>query len=272
MAEQKTSTVQQQASAPVAFNGSYETKQEHPLLGSILQAAIDSYEESASRIAYDMIRDDAVRRKYQAHIKRVSAEVKAQVNSGAISVKEGAEYCNQLRDKLFIEYRKFTSPQGVARAQEIKLNAKGFDFYLNKYAEQQFGRSFLTLSETERGSVYYAVIESAGRDNARVTAKAAKMQALGKSLILFTAVLAVGEIVHAKDKVREVARQGSIIAAGMIGGAGAGAAVSFICGPAEPICAVATVMIGSNLGGMAGQVMFDVYQDELDAFNKLMWH
>lgn len=126
-------------------------------------------------------------------------------------MKEGAEYCNQLRDKLFVEYRKFTSPQAVARAQEIKLNAKGFDFYLNKYAQQQFGRPFLALSETERGSVYYVVIESAGRDNARVTATAARMQALGKLLILFTAVLAVGEIVRAKDKVREAARQGPVL-------------------------------------------------------------
>lgn len=272
MGDQKTATASEPASAPGAFNGPYQTKQEHPLRGTILQAAIDSYEEAANRIAYDMIHDEVIRRKYQAHIKRVSAEVKAQVGSGAISVKEGAEYCNQLRDKLFVEYRKFTSPQGVARAQEIKLNAKGFDFYLNKYAQQQFGRPFLQLSETERGSVYYAVIESAGRDNARVTAATAKMQALGKSLILFTAVLAVGQIVRAKDKVKEAARQGSIIAAGMIGGAAAGAAVSFICGPAEPICAVATVAIGSNLGGMAGQVLFDFYQDELNAFNQLMWH
>ena len=126
--------------------------------------------------------------------------------------------------------------------------------------------------EALRLSVYYAVIESAGRDNARVTAATAKMQALGKSLILFTAVLAVGQIVRAKDKVKEAARQGSIIAVGMIGGAAAGAAVSFICGPAEPICAVATVAVGSNLGGMAGQVLFDFYQDELNAFNQLMWH
>jgi len=39
MAEQNTATAQQQASAPVAFNGPYETKKEHPLRGSILQAA-----------------------------------------------------------------------------------------------------------------------------------------------------------------------------------------------------------------------------------------
>lgn len=261
---------EQAASVAKTFDGQYQTKTEHPLAGSVLQAAIDTYEETANRLAYDMIRDESVRRKYQAHIKQVSAEVRAQVDSGAMTVKEGAEYCNQMRDKLFVEYRKFTSAQGVAKAQEIKLNARGFDFYLNKYAQQQFGRPFAELSQSERGAVYYAVIESAGRDNARVTVKVAKLQALGKSLILVTAVLAVGEVVRAKDKVKETARQGSIVAAGMIGGAVAGAAVSFVCGPAEPACAYVTVAIGSNLGGMAGQVLFGFYQEELDAFNQMM--
>lgn len=263
---------EQITSAVHTFNGQYQTKKEHPLVEGVLKGAIDSYEEVATRLASDMIKDESVRRKYQAHVKQVSAEVRAQVDSGAMTVKEGAEYCNQMRDKLFVEYRKFTSAQGVATAQEMKLSAKGFDFYLNKYAQQQFGRPFAELSQSERGAIYYAVIESAGRDNARVTATAAKLQTLGKSLILITAVLAVGEIVRAKDKVRETARQGSIIAAGMIGGAAAGAAVSFICGPAEPVCAVATVAIGSNLGGMAGQVLFDFYQEELDAFNQTMMY
>lgn len=263
---------EQAASAAKTFDGQYQTKAEHSLAGSVLQAAIDSYEGTANRLALDMIKDESVRRKYQAHIKKISTEVKTQVDSGAMTVKEGAEYCNQMRDKLFLEYRKFTSPQGVAKAQEIKLSAKGFDFYLNKYAQQKFGRPFVELSPSQRGEVYYEVIESAGRDNARVTVKAAKLQALGKSLILVTAVLAVGEIARAKDKVKETARQGSIIAAGMIGGAMAGAAVSFVCGPAEPACAYVTVAIGSNLGGMAGQVVFDFYQEELDAFNQTIVH
>jgi uncharacterized membrane protein len=141
---------------------------------------------------------------------------------------------------------------------------------LNTYGQQQSRRSFSQLSETELGSVCYAVIESAGRDNARVTASAAKMRALCKSLTLFTAILAVDQIVRAKDKEEKAALQVSIIAAGTIGGAAAGAAVSLIYGLAEPICAVATVAVGSKLGGMAGQLLCDFYQDELDAFNRLM--
>lgn len=87
---------------------------------------------------------------------------------------------------------------------------------------------------------------------------------------MFTAILAVDQIVRAKDKEEKAALQVSIIAAGTIGGAAAGAAVSLIYGLAEPICAVATVAVGSKLGGMAGQLLCDFYQDELDAFNRLM--
>ena len=39
----------------------------------------------------------------------------------------------------------------------------------------------------------------------------------------------------------------------MIGGGLAGGAVSFICGPVEPVCAFITVGIGASLGGTAGQ-------------------
>jgi len=42
--------------------------------------------------------------------------------------------------------------------------------------------------------------------------------------------------------------------------------VSFVCGPAEPACAVALVYIGSNLGGMAGEAANDIYQEELVVF------
>jgi hypothetical protein len=58
----------------------------------------------------------------------------------------------------------------------------------------------------------------------------------------------------------------------VIDGAAADAAVSFICDPAGPVCAVATVVIGSIFGGMAERVLVDFYQDEVDAFDQLMRH
>ncbi|HEX7682018.1 MAG TPA: hypothetical protein VF446_00485 [Trinickia sp.] len=57
---------------------------------------------------------------------------------------------------------------------------------------------------------------------------------------------------------------------GLLVGGIAGVGVSFICGPAEPICAAAVVLIGANLGGMAAEFANDVYQDELEEFNRWM--
>jgi len=88
----------------------------------------------------------------------------------------------------------------------------------------------------------------------------------GSVFLVVTAILVTGEVIGAKNKVKELARQGSIIAGGMIGGGIAGFGVSFVCGPAEPLCALALVYIGSNVGGIAGEVANDAYQEELDEF------
>lgn len=254
-------------SKPV-FEGSYSTQTKHALPSAIVDAAIADLVAIATKFGADAIRDAKTRERYMRHIKEIADQVHHEVDSGNMSVKEGAEYCNQLRDKLFVEYRKYTSSVRVAMAEEIKLEARGFDYYLNKYAQGQFGKPFDQLTEQERHKIYYAVIESAGRANAKVNSKVRTLRVKGKVALIVTAIFATGEIVGAQDKVKELARQGSIAAGGMIGGGIAGFFVSFVCGPAEPACAVALVTIGSNLGGMLGEVANDVYREELGEFNR----
>lgn len=253
-----------------SYNGSYNTQNKHPLAGGFLEAAIGDWEAIATKFATDAIKDSSTRARYMAHIKEISNQVRQEVDSGNMTVQDGAVYCNQLRDKLFIEYRKYTSAVGVAQAQKLKLNARGFDYYLNKYAQKEFQKNFTDLTDQERGKIYYEVIKSAGRGNDSVNTKIRKLRVRGNVFLLITAILATGEVIGAKDKVKELARQGSIIAGGMLGGGIAGFGVSFVCGPAEPLCAVALVYIGSNLGGMAGQVANDAYQAELDEFMRWM--
>lgn len=48
------------------------------------------------------------------------------------------------------------------------------------------------------------------------------------------------------------------------GGFLAGLGVSAICGPAAPACAVAVVLIGSMAGGIAGSVVADTFDEELE--------
>jgi hypothetical protein len=246
--------------------GSFETKKQHALNTAIVDAAISDYEAIATKFAASAIKDGRTRENYMNHIKRVSREVRDEVNAGKISVKEGAEFCNQLRDKLFIEYRKYTSAIGVARAEEIKLDSKGVDYYLNKYSKSQFGKAFADLNEAEKNKIYYAVLESSGRSNAAVSAEAARLRVLGKVGVLMTAALATYQVVRADRKIKEAARQGSIIAGGMLGGGIAGLGASVVCGPAAPVCVIALVALGSSLGGMAGDALNDAYQQELEEF------
>ncbi|MFL9987653.1 hypothetical protein [Paraburkholderia sediminicola] len=252
------------------YSGSYSTQNKHPLTGGLLDAAIADWEAIATKFGTDAIKDSSTRARYMAHIKEISNQVRQEVDSGNMTVQDGAVYCNQLRDKLFIEYRKYTSAVGVAQAEQLKLSSRGFDYYLNKYAQKEFQKNFTDLTEQERGKIYYEVIKSAGRGNDSVNAKIKTLRVRGSVFLLVTAILATGEVIGAKDKVKELARQGSIIAGGMIGGGLAGFGVSFVCGPAEPLCAVALVYIGSNVGGIAGEVANDAYQDELDEFMRWM--
>jgi len=236
----------------------------------LLDAAISNWEAIATKFGTDAIKDSSTRARYMAHIKEISNQVRQEVDSGNMTVQDGAAYCNQLRDKLFIEYRKYTSAVGVAQAAQLKLNARGFDYYLDRYAQRDFQKDFTDLTEQERGTIYYEVIKSAGRGNETVNAKIKTLRVRGSVFLVVTAILVTGEVIGAKNKVKELARQGSIIAGGMIGGGIAGFGVSFMCGPAEPLCALALVYIGSNVGGIAGEVANDAYQEELDEFMRWM--
>lgn len=254
------------SNSSVVIEGPFQPGQEHVLKADFLQAAMDSLVAMANRIAYDMISDHSVRESYKTHIQLVVNEVKAEVISGKMAPLDGARYCNQLRDRLFIEYRKYTSAQGVAWAETMKLNPRGFDYYLDYYARKFYGRDFSRLSIDERAAVYFEVMSGAARDRASVTSASMRLAKFGKALLLITGAIAVWEITRAKDHVREAARQGNLIAAGMIGGGVAGGVVSFLCGPAEPVCAFATVAIGAGLGGMAGEAITNKWDDAVQFF------
>ncbi|CAG4895483.1 hypothetical protein [Paraburkholderia saeva] len=246
--------------------GSYNTQTTHAIKSAILEAAIKDFESVASLFATNAILDNAVRQQYVKHIRMLSDQVRDEVANDNMTVKEGAEYCSGLRDKIFVEYRKYTSALGMAQAEKLKLQARGFDYYLNKYSHELYQKDFINLNLEERNAVYYKVLSKAGQGSVKVTTKVRRLQIGARVAVLVTAILATGEIIGAKDKLKEVARQGSIIAGGMIGGVVAGLGVSFVCGPAEPLCAAAVVLIGSNAGGMAAEAANDTYQEELPVF------
>lgn len=251
------------------IKGQFKSKSQHTLGRSPLDDAIAGMEGAATRFALDAISDAKTRASYAANIKRISAQVRAEVASGRMSSKAGVEYCYEMRNKIMAEHRKFTSAVGLAKAEQHKKTPPTLPALLDKYAIDKFGKPYDALTVEQKRMIHYAVIESSGRDNAKVTKGTRRLQVMGKVGILVTAAFATYEILNADNKVKETARQGMVIGGGAVGGYVAGLfGVSLICGPGAPICAIAVVVAGSAIGGIAGSLAADALDEELEEFSK----
>jgi hypothetical protein len=133
----------------------------------------------------------------------VSKLVQEEVDSGRMSAADGAAFCQTMRNQIMVETRKVTPPQGLPFAQAKKAEGLHLDTLLDRYSERLFSKPFRNLTDAEKDRAHYAVIEAAGRNNVKVTAKTARLRVAGKVGILVTAALAGYEIVKADDKVSE---------------------------------------------------------------------
>ncbi|WP_223556229.1 hypothetical protein [Pseudomonas sp. BF-R-01] len=249
---------------PYIVTGSYVVQREHALQDSPLDRALELLEGSALRFSLDAISDEKIRSSYTKNIKRMSQQVRDDVKAGRVSAQEGVKFSHEMRNKIMMEHRKFTSAQGLAIVQRKKQEGKGLKTLLDIYSENLFQKGYDSLSEVEKNKVHYAILESSGRDNAKFTTGTKKMLIMGKLGVLVTAALATYQILNADNKPKEAARQGIIVGAGAVGGILAGMGVSALCGPAAPICAIAVVLAGTIAGGVAGEAVASSLDEELE--------
>lgn len=255
-----------QTASSVVFYGPYQTKREHTLDGDILKSARDALESTAAKFSTDVISDATVRARYTAGIRRVSLLVQAEVDSGQMSVAEGAKYCNQLRNQILLETRKVTSSVGRAYAEKKKAVGPTLQESLDKYSRRAYGKPFAELSDIDKDKVSYSVIKSAGRNDTAVTAGTRRLKIAGKVGILITGALAAHAILTATDKVKETVRQGTVMQGGVLGGYLAGLSTAWVCGPGAPLCALAVAIIGVAAGSLATELAFNAYEDEIEEF------
>ena len=249
---------------PYIVTGSYVVQREHALQDSPLDRALELMEGTALRFSLDAISDEKIRASYTKNIKRMSQQVRDDVKAGRITAQEGVKFSHEMRNKIMMEHRKFTSAQGLAIAQRKKKDGKGLKTLLDIYSENFFQKGYDSLSDVEKNKVHYAILESSGRDNARFTAGTKKMLVMGKLGVLVTAALATYQILNADNKPKEAARQGIIVGSGAVGGVLAGMGVSALCGPGAPICAIAVVLAGTIAGGVAGEAVASSLDEELE--------
>jgi hypothetical protein len=252
---------------PYIVTGSYLVQREHALDDSPLNRALELMEGAALRFSLDAIADEKVRASYLRNIKRLSQQTLDDVKAGKITAQEGVQFSHEMRNKIMIEHRKFTSTQGLAIVQKKKADGRTLQSLFDRYSERIFKKTYNSLSAAEQSKIHYTILESAGRDDAKFTKGTRKMLIMGKLGVLVTAALATYQILNAGNKIKETARQGIIIGAGAAGGILAGLGVSALCGPGAPICAIAVVLAGSVAGGVAGGAVADTLDEELEEFS-----
>jgi hypothetical protein len=252
---------------PYIVTGSYVVQREHALKDSPLDRALELMEGAALRFSLDAISDEKIRMSYLKNIKRMSQQTLEDVKAGKITAQEGVAFSNEMRNKILMEHRKWTSAQGLAVVQKKKSDGRTLKWVLDRYSNDLFKKSYESLSAAEQKKVHYIILEAAGRDDAKFTKGTKKMMIMGKLGILVTAALATYQILNAENKPKEAARQGIIVGGGAAGGILAGMGISALCGPGAPICAIAVVLVGTIAGGVAGGVVADSLDEELEEFS-----
>ncbi|KMK19159.1 hypothetical protein ABW09_07185 [Pluralibacter gergoviae] len=211
------------------------------------EQVIASFQGDMSAFAAQLSIDPRLRLEYSRLIKVMSDELRERANVGIISWEQAAKEAQDARNITMEMIRAKSTPLGKALASKMKLTGKTFNELVARKTAQLYGTkaNFNTLSELQRNHVFGAIVESAGRSNAKVNLAMLRLSYAGRGLIVFSIAFAVYEVMNADDKISETGRQLAIGGAGITGAWAGGAVAGLMCGPGAPVC----VVIGGFIGG-----------------------
>jgi hypothetical protein len=73
---------------------------------------------------------------------------------------------------------------------------------------------------------------------------------MGRGLLLFTVAASTYNVWTSENKVHAGLKEVIVLGGGVAGGAIAGAATGFVCGPGAPLCSTALFLVGSIMGAV----------------------
>lgn len=218
----------------------------HPAVESSLQ----QLEVQALNFGHRFITDARVRTGYIQKTQEYSRQLRQAYESGAMPAREVAEAANQMRNEIMEMARLRSSDLGRAKARALKAKGLAFDKLVEKYAQQKFGKAFNGLAKTQQDAVLLEIVDSAGRANPKVSARARALGAAGRVLWVLTIAVAVYNVSTSDNKVETAAREGVNLAGGFAGGAAGGAMAGIWFGPVG-------VAVGVAIGGLVGALVAD---------------
>ncbi len=221
---------------------------------SNLDKELIALESTASSFAHTYINDTSVRREYINATKTMSEDIMEQVTSGKLTIREGVEEAQSMRNQIMEIARDKTSPLGLAQAKEVKQTGVTLSKLFEKNAQTLFETSYDTLGTSQKEKVHLKIIESSGTSNPRINVMVENMSKLGKGLGLFSIAIAGYNVYESDNKLTATGREVATIGGGILGGAAAGASAGIWFGPiGVGVCSV----IGAIAGGLSARELFD---------------
>ncbi len=222
----------------------------NPPRNAEFEEAIQQLEIQAMNFAVRFVQDSRVRQDYIHKTQAMSRELRQAYEAGSLTAREAAESANQLRNEIMEMARVRSSDLGRAKAQSLKAKGLDLDDLVAKYANKKFGKDFASLTRGQQDEVLLEIVDSAGRANPKVSARAGRLGALGRGLWVLTAVVAIYNISTAEDKVHQTGREVANAGGGFAGGAAGGALAGIWFGPVG-------VAVGVVIGGVLGSIAAD---------------
>ena len=212
-----------------------------------LHEALEALQATAAHFGTTGQTDARVRMEYQAMTRKAAQDLLAAVQRGEMTPAQAAEQAQTLRNSAMEMMRARTSPTMLAYAKSLKEQGKTLAELCEKYAGELYAKPFAKLGEAEQAAVWLRIIQKSGQPNAAVSRQAMGLRYAGRALFVLSLAIAVSDIMNAEDKPREVAHQGSLMAAGVAGGylAGAGAVSLGVCAATAPVCIGAAAIVGA---------------------------
>ncbi len=222
--------------------------------------AIDVMQSEAFNFGYRFINDASVRERYLRTVREYVQDIRGRVASGELTPAQAAAEAQVMRNQFLEVSRLRSSDIGRAWAEQLKPQGRTFNELLESYATKKYGKSFLSLAQSEQNLVYLEIVESAARTRPAVDIRMRAAGRVGKGLLVLSLAIAVYNVATAEDKAKAATREGAVLGGGVVGGALGGAAAGLFCGPGAPWCSTALAFVG----GVAGALGMDLFMDKVE--------
>lgn len=225
-------------------------------LNSDISREITALQVTAANFSTRFIKDAPVRLQYIEQTQAYARETLKLVSSGALSIQEGVQKTQQMRNAIMEAMRAQTSDFGLALARFLKKEGKTLAELEGIYAKRLFQIDFHLLETKQQRTVWLEIIKKSGQPQKVASNFSRHMGHAGKGLVALTAAISFYNIAVAEDKVRATSKEVAVLGASAAGSAGLGAA-GLLCGPAAIVCVPLGIFLGGMIGGLGAERLFD---------------